>query len=499
MREATSTTFARSKPNPEVCDVDTSVHPEVRPDDPVQVHRACGAFIGSAVGDALGAPFEFGHAGDYRNRFPEPVLGGVGEMVGGGEFGWAPGQFTDDTEMAVVVAESLLTCHGLVDTDQLRRFRVWRAGASDVGNLTREVLDSPLLGSDAAVWAFEARGGRDAAGNGSLMRAAAGAVFFAPLGREQTMAAGQLLSAVTHYDPLAQWATALQHELVRLAIAGADPLAHLPELLECVPAEVRAVYAPLLDPIWSPDQPGPSNGSAMGALAQAVWAVRHYHSFEGAVTAVIDLGHDTDSVAAVTGTLAGAIHGLGAIPSRWLTYVHGYVTGLDGVRRRYDHLDLQALAHRLLGLEAHRGPDDEPPAGPVEVAPGVHAANRAGARHVDDGWAVVSLCRIDDAMRRPVRREVYLVDRDHPHNPALSQVLDDTLAAIAAFRAEGREVLVHCHGGRSRTAFVLAAWLMQSQGLSKDDAWDRLCEVWPLAVDWTPSFGELLERLDGRA
>ncbi len=473
-----------------------SVDPQVRPDDPVQLHRACGAFLGSAAGDALGAPFEFGQPGAYRSRFPEPVLGGIGEMVGGGRFAWAPGQFTDDTEMAVVVAESLLACHGLVDTDQLRRFRVWGASASDVGGLTREVLDSPLLGSDAAVRAFEGRDGRNAAGNGSLMRAAAGAVFFAPLGREQTMAAGQLLSAVTHYDPLAQWAVALQHELVRLAIAGADPLAHLPQLLESLPDDVRAVYAPLLDPAWSPEQPGPQNGTAMGALAQAVWAVRHHHSFEDAVTAVVDLGNDTDSVGAVTGTLAGAIHGLGAIPSRWLTYVHGYVTGPDGVRRRYDHLDLQGLARRLFGLEAHQGPDDEPPAGPVEVAPGVHAANRSGVRRAGDGWAVVSLCRIDDAMRVPVRREVYLVDRDHPENPALAQVLDDALASIAAFRAEGRDVLVHCHGGRSRTAFVLAAWLMRSEGLSKAEAWDRLVERWPLAVDWTPSFAEMLERLD---
>lgn len=471
----------------------------VDPQDPTHVHRACGALVGSAVGDALGAPVEFRPAGEYRRRFPEPVLGGIGEMVGGGAFGWAPGQFTDDTEMAVVVAESLLACHGLVDTDQLRRFRVWGAAASDVGRLTREVLDSPLLGSDAAVWAFEARDGQNAAGNGSLMRAAAGAVFFAPLGRERTMAAGQLLSAVTHYDPLAQWAVALQHELVRLAVGGADPLAHLPELLDCLPDGVRDVYAPLLDPSWTPQRPAPPNGSAMGALAQAVWAVRHHHSFHDAVVAAIDLGDDADSVGAVTGTLAGAIHGLGAIPSRWLTYVHGYVTGLDGQRRRYDHLDLQMLARRLLGLDPHEGPWDEPPIAPVEVAPGVFAANRSGARDAHDDWAVVSLCRIDDAMRRPVRREVYLVDRDHPHNPALEQVLDDTLASIAAFRADGFDVLVHCHGGRSRTAFVLTAWLMLSEGRSKHDAWNRLTERWPHAVDWTPAFGELLARRGGEA
>jgi ADP-ribosyl-[dinitrogen reductase] hydrolase len=327
------------------------------------------------------------------------------------------------------------------------------------------------------------------------MRAAPGAIYFAAQGREETMAAGRQLSAVTHADPLAQWGVAIQHELVRLALGGADPLAAVPELVHLLPAEVLAVYRPLLHPDWTPDQPAPTNGSAMAALAQAVWAVRRFDTFEGAITAVVDLGDDTDSVGAVTGTLAGAIHGLGAIPCRWLTYVHGYVTGLDGARRRYDHLDLQVLANRLVGRTVPPEPPDEPPLGPVEISPGVHAANRAAARTVGDDWAVVSLCRIDDEMRRPVRREVYLVDRDRPENPALGQVLDDALAAIAAFRAEGRQVLVHCHGGRSRTAFVLAAWLMRSEGLSATEAWSRLTERWPDAVDWNPAFGRHLQQL----
>jgi ADP-ribosylglycohydrolase len=156
------------------------------------------------------------------------------------------------------------------------------------------------------------------------------------------------VSPVTHADPLAQWGVAIQHELVRVALGGGDPFPVLPEVLELLPAGVRSVYEPLLDPDWTPDQAGPTNGSAMGALAQAVWAIRRHEDFEAAVTAVVDLGDDTDSVGAVTGTLAGAMHGVGSIPSRWLTSLHGYVTGLDGVRRRYEHLDLQALANRVL-------------------------------------------------------------------------------------------------------------------------------------------------------
>ena len=70
--------------------------------------RALGAILGSAIGDALGAPFEFGPSKQYSRRFPQPVFGGIGELIGGGAFNWAPGEFTDDTQMAIVQAESLL-------------------------------------------------------------------------------------------------------------------------------------------------------------------------------------------------------------------------------------------------------------------------------------------------------------------------------------------------------------------------------------------------------
>src|SRR5512143_2895143 len=140
-----------------------------------RVQRAIGCIVGSAVGDALGAPFEFGPPLQYSARFPSPVHGGIGEMVGGGGFGWAPGQFTDDSEMAVIVAESLLACDGVDADDQLERLRAWGARATDVGDLTREVLTSGLPASEAARSIVRSRGGRATAGNGSLMRAPPGA------------------------------------------------------------------------------------------------------------------------------------------------------------------------------------------------------------------------------------------------------------------------------------------------------------------------------------
>src|SRR3954468_18140486 len=106
-------------------------------------HRVAGALVGSAVGDALGAPFEFGPAGRSSTRFPSPARGANTEMCGGGSLGWAPGEFTDDTQMALLVATSLVECGGLDEADLFQRFRAWlEAGPPDVGNQTRAVLGS---------------------------------------------------------------------------------------------------------------------------------------------------------------------------------------------------------------------------------------------------------------------------------------------------------------------------------------------------------------------
>src|SRR5690348_5837401 len=155
-------------------------------------HRVAGALIGSVVGDALGAPFEFGPAGRFSARFPSDARGAQTEMCGGG--GWAPGEFTDDTQMALMVAESLLESGGLDQSDLFDRFRAWvQAGPPDVGIQTRQVLTSGRPWDVAAAEHF-ARSGH-AAGNGSLMRTTPAAIFFAEAGSEATMDAARRISA----------------------------------------------------------------------------------------------------------------------------------------------------------------------------------------------------------------------------------------------------------------------------------------------------------------
>ncbi|MFB9391995.1 ADP-ribosylglycohydrolase family protein [Streptomyces coeruleoprunus] len=302
---------------------------------------AVGAVIGSAVGDALGAPFEFGPAGAFTARFPAPGAGG--EMCGGG--GWDRGEATDDTQMAVHVAESLLERGGLDPADVFARFQRWAAaGPKDIGLQTEDVLTGGLPWDAAAREHF--RVNQRAAGNGALMRAATSAVYFAAQGRRATMAAGRRLAALTHGDPAAWEGTALFHELVRAALAGEDPLAALPDALTHVPAEHRERYAVVLDPGWHPDDATEFNGAVWPCLGSAVWAVRTTRTFEDAVRAAVDLGGDTDTVAAVTGGLAGAVYGYDAIPARWTRPLHVPLPGAG--RRVLGAAELVELAGRLL-------------------------------------------------------------------------------------------------------------------------------------------------------
>lgn len=133
----------------------------------------------------------------------------------------------------------------------------------------------------------------------------------------------------------------------RAAGEDTDPLAALPDILAHVHPDHRGRYATVLAPDWHPDQATESNGAVWPCLGSAVWALRATDSFEDAIRAAIDLGGDTDTVAAVTGGLAGAYYGLDAIPTRWTQPLHVPLPGFDG---RVLHLtDLLDLAHRLGG------------------------------------------------------------------------------------------------------------------------------------------------------
>lgn len=293
-----------------------------------RIERAAGAVVGSAVGDALGGPFEFGPQGAFSARFP--TSGAGGEMCGGG--GWDRGEATDDTQMAVLVAESLLERKGLDLPDAFSRFQRWAASEpQDIGLQTEDVLTNGMPWDLAAAIQFQVN--RRAAGNGSLMRASTSR---GPLrGRRSASHHGRCPAhrRPTHGDRAAGEGTAIFHELIRLVRDGhADPLAltTLDDILALVHPDHRGRYATVLSPDWHPDQATEFNGAVWPCLGSAVWALRTTTGFEDALRAAIDLGGDTDTVAAVTGGLARAYYGLDAISARWTEPLHVPFPGSGG-------------------------------------------------------------------------------------------------------------------------------------------------------------------------
>ena len=465
---------------------------------PQQV-RASGVLMGTAVADAVGAPFEFLPGGLYTERFPAPVVGGIGEMIGGGGFGWAPGEFTDDTQMALALAHAIEQAGGFSPEVVWKHFRTWASSAKDVGITISQSLRSASH-EGAAAKAHDALGGRTAS-NGAVMRIAPVGIFGVRLSRTDAMELAASQASLTHFDPSAAFGAAFVADVIRSTIITGDFVASVQSAKEFFAASSLASlltneFADVLSDDFNPlvDDSLP-NGTVWTAVGQALWAVRSTSSFHDAVVAAIDLGGDTDTVAAIAGAMAGALYGLQGIPVRWTTYVHGHLDTPHAGKVTYRGQDLINISRRLLGLgDAPITPPE--PAVPAQMVhpSGVWASNLEGAAAVPRDFGVVSLCITEDRFNQhPHRRQVYMRDSEGDHNPNLFFAVKESVDAINAFLREGRQVVVHCHGGRSRTAFVLKAWYMLNEGVQHDEAHQWMNDTWALYETWTQSFFDLLD------
>lgn len=226
----------------------------------IKVQHAIGALVGSAVGDALGAPFEFERPGLYKDTYPSPVLGGVGEMRGGGGFGWKPAEFTDDTQMALALAESLIARNGFDADDLWQRWRTWAATAKDVGVQTRMALaEKNHVGVAERV--HQRRG--QSAGNGSVMRNTPVALWAAEESLENIVALAGRQASLTHYDPHNAYGAAIHAAMICAGIQGEDVFAAVEAALDVLPNEARERWTPVLAPGWQPATGG-SGGRRSG-------------------------------------------------------------------------------------------------------------------------------------------------------------------------------------------------------------------------------------------
>jgi len=308
--------------------------------------RVVGCVLGLALGDALGAPFEFRRAHEVPS--PIPAL----------ELPWRdmpPGSTTDDTAMALSLVRSLAD-RGELDTEDLvaRHLEWFRSDPPDVGSLTRRVLSRVAAGVPAeeaarAVW--EERGPEVSAGNGSVM-------YCAPLGaayagrRGALLDAAPRLSGVTHHDGRCRTAVLAVTLATAALVAGESPERALEGGLGAVldrdggeELEFLAGAAGTIRPVDGPDQGFClfTAGLGLQTLARAVdRRTLTPEVFERELRRVVALGGDTDTNAAVAGALLGAVTGAAQLPFEWLD-------------RLQDRDEIESEAEGLVPLAARTG------------------------------------------------------------------------------------------------------------------------------------------------
>lgn len=288
------------------------------------INRARGALLGLAIGDAIGTTVEFKPRGSF-----EPVT----DMVGGGAFHLQPGQWTDDTSMALCLATSLIE-KGWSLQDQMARYLRWSQSGYmsstgrcfDIGIATRSALNrfqrtgDPLSGDKSPT----------SAGNGSMMRLAPVPIRFLEL-PVTAIEKSEEQARTTHQAPEAIAATRMLAEyLVRSLMGYATKEEVLNPVLQT--GQLNAKLAVISNGGYKRKARSAIHGTgyAVESLEAALWCFHQTASFRDCVLMAANLGDDADTTAAIAGQLAGAFYGLGGIPAEWVDRVHmsAEITGM---------------------------------------------------------------------------------------------------------------------------------------------------------------------------
>ncbi len=282
--------------------------------------RFRGCLVGLAVGDALGGPLEFMSADEIVAQYGGPVS----EMVGGGWLHLRPGEVTDDTQMTLCIAESIVEQGAFDMLDIARRFVAWfDSQPKDIGNITRLALADLKRGvpwQEAGRVAHQQTGGRSA-GNGSVMRCAPVALYRWQ-NRQQLIADSVSSSRVTHWDDMACYGAAALNLIIAELLQGrrGGVVEAAVEGLGTLAPAVTQRLARLGQKSQADLKP---TGFVLDTLEAAVWCWQCAGDFEEVLVTAVNLGGDADTIGAVCGALAGADFGLAAIPARWLDVLEG--------------------------------------------------------------------------------------------------------------------------------------------------------------------------------
>ncbi len=281
--------------------------------DAITADRLRGVAVGAAVGDALGMPLEFGLA-SHPDHFIKKMRPGR----------LPAGSFTDDTEMALALAECLLT-NATLDTDDLaRRFLDWyNSGPLDIGIHTSAVMEKLAAGKNWQTASQEAQmPNPDNAGNGSVMRCWPVALACCWDERAILSNYSRLQSSVTHVHEECLAGCDFINQMIVSLVKGAGIQEAYRQALENTSLPEGLRQSILLAPRRKRDELR-NTGWVRHTVESALWGLMNTNSFEEALIQVINLGADADTAGSVTGALAGAYYGLAAVPAEWVSALQG--------------------------------------------------------------------------------------------------------------------------------------------------------------------------------
>lgn len=446
--------------------------------------RAIGALLGLAVGDAVGTTLEFERPGTFTP---------IDDMVGGGPFHLEPGQWTDDTSMALCLAESLLDAGGMDLADQLRRYLLWKddgylssnGRCFDIGITTRAQLER-FRRTGVAV---DPDVDEEAAANGSLMRLAAVPVrWHADVAEAAERSAES--SRSTHPARRPVDACRLMGAMVAALIVGSswDDVTS-PAFWQW--GDLHPEIAAIAAGSWRTKEPPQIRGTGycVDALEAAVWAVAGAPDVRSAVLRATNLGDDADTTAAIAGQLAGARWGASGIPGDWRAKVHDgdrieslarnlYVAGGGARSPRWPHDDLVHAwwvePAQVLAGEYPGHPERRRMRAKVEVLVDAGVRTFLDLTTPEDGLEpyAPAVAVVASARNLELRHERFPI----PDLGVVDDAAYDTVVRLVADSRAHGAVYVHCWGGVGRTGTVVGC-LLADGGHGYDDVLSRLSSL----------------------